>query len=222
MKSIRTLTLGLALVASVPAAATAQSGRNFENSWFWGAKGGAMTFWTTRVKHQPAPLVGAEWLITRRRAALNVSLEQAFFDEKSTVFDPSAVDQQRTVQIKDLRRLSMTLLAFPGSIAGHQFGSFRPYGGVGFSLLGIQKTTPEGVASGTPQADTLNARILDVKSAMAPHLMIGAQTGYRRVTLFGQASGMWAQKRFLFNDRPTYVIEGGVRINLGSAIERPN
>ena len=224
MKSIRTLTLGLALVAALPAAGMAQDGgrRLFDNSWFWGVKGGAMTFWTTRISHQPAPFAGIDWLITRRRAALLVSGEQAFFERKSSIYDPNSATQQDEVNMKDMRRLAFTVLAFPTGVAGHDFTGIRPYAGIGFSWNFIQTATIPGVQAGTAQGDSAAARLKDVQSAGSPHLMIGAQTQYRRVSLFGQASVMWAQKRFLLNNNETYFLEGGMRINLGSAIERPN
>ena len=222
MKAIRTLTLALGLVAMLPLAASAQEGRLFENSWFWGVKGGSMTFWTSRVQHQPAPIVGAEWLITRRRGALLVSGEQGFFEEQSSIYDPTSPTTQRTVDIKDLRRVSFTLLGFPESVAGHRFVGIRPYAGLGFSFNWIQQAVGVGVPTGTPQAESIAARIEDVKSAASPHIMLGAQGQYRRVVLFGQGSMMWSQKRFLLNNNETYILEGGVRINLGSAIERPD
>jgi hypothetical protein len=222
MKAIRTLTLALGLVATLPLTAAAQEGQHFDNSWFWGAKAGTMTFWTSRVQHQPAPIVGAEWLITRRRAALLISGEQSFFEEQSAIYDPSAPSQQRTVDIKDMRRASFTLLGFPEGMMGHRFIGIRPYAGLGFSWSFIQQANGVGVPTGTAQGDTILARIEDVKSAGAPHLMVGAQGQFRRVVLFGQGTMMWSHKRFLLNNNESYILEGGVRINFGSSIERPD
>ena len=222
MKAIRTFMAGLGLLALLPMAAQAQDERLFNDSWFWGVKGGVMTFWTTRVEHQPAPLVGVDWLITRRQAALLVSLEQAFFEEQSSVFDPSAANQDRTVDMNDARRLNFTLLAMPTSIAGKRFTGIRPYAGLGFSFLLVTDATGEGVVVGTPQSDTVAARIEDVRTSTSPHLLLGAQTQFGRLALFGQGSVMFAQKRSLFNNGATYVLEGGVRYNFGSRIERPD
>lgn len=221
MKAIRTLMAGLGLVMLLPLTAQAQDERLFNDSWFWGVKGGVMTFWTSRVDHQPAPLVGAEWLITRQRAGLLISAEQAFFEEQSSVYDPSAANQDRTVDMEDVRRLNFTLLAMPTSIAGRRMTSLRPYAGLGFSINVVKEATGQGIIAGTPQADTVAARIEDVRSSTSPHLMLGAQTQLGRLALFGQGSVMWGAKRSLFNGGATYVLEGGVRFNMGSAIDRP-
>ena len=222
MKAIRTIMAGLGLLALLPMAAQAQDERLFNDSWFWGVKGGVMTFWTSRVEHQPAPLVGVDWLITRRQGALLVSLEQGFFEEQSSVYDPSAANQDRTVDIEDVRRLNFTLLAMPTSIAGRRMTGIRPYAGLGFSFHMVREALGEGVVMGTPQADTVAARIEDVRSATSPHLMLGAQTQLSRLAFFGQGSVMWGQKRSLFNNGATYVLEGGVRFNFGSSVERPD
>lgn len=220
MKSIRTLTLALGLLAALPVAASAQEARHFENSWFWGAKAGTMTVWTTRVSHQPVPIVGAEWLITRRKAALMISGEQAFFEEQSSVYDPSAPLQQRTVNMTDLRRAVFTIVGFPSGVAGHRFVGIRPYAGLGFSFNWVQTADPVGVTPGTPAADSAYARIEDVRSFASPHLMVGAQGQYRRVVLFGQGSLIWAEKRSLFNNNESYQLEGGIRFNFGPSVEK--
>ena len=217
MKSIRTLVAGLGLLAMLPAAAAAQDNRNFDNSWFWGAKAGVMTFWTTRVNHAPAPEFGAEWLITRHRGGLLVGLSQGYFNEKSSIYDPSALNQDRTVDIKNVRRAEMSLVGFP-----KPWGSIRPYVGAGFSFAQILSAKGEGLTAGTAQSDTVASRIEDVRTATMPQFLVGAQTQVGRLGVFGQAVMLFPQARFLFNNNQTYALEGGIRYNFGSSIERPN
>ena len=217
MKSIRIVLAGLGLLAALPAAATAQDSRPFDNSWFWGVKGGALTFWTNRVQHAPAPLVGIDWLITRHRGGLLLSAEQGFFDEKSSIFDPSAAGQQRDVNISDVRRFNFTLLGFPSP-----HGALRPYAGAGFSMNVIERAEAVGVTAGTAQADTVASRIEDVRTSFVPHLMLGLQTNVRRFAIFGQTSVMFGEKRSLFNNNHTYILEGGIRSNFGTSIDRDN
>ena len=68
MRTVRWMSSVLALVALTPVVSAAQSNRLFENAWFWGAKAGLMNFSTGNNNTTTAPLVGAEWLITRNRA----------------------------------------------------------------------------------------------------------------------------------------------------------
>lgn len=217
MKSIRTLIAVLGLTALVPATGAAQEGRLFKDSWFWGAKAGVMTFWTTRVKHAQAPLFGADWLITRSKGALLVSGEQGFFEEESSVFDASEADQERTVEISDIRRATFTVLGFP-----KQYGVLRPYVGLGVSFNFIQKAAATGLTSGSAQADTIGARVRNEQSSAAPLFMVGLQAQYSRFSIFGQGSMLYAQNGLLFNNNETYVFEGGIRYNIGSSIDRPN
>lgn len=217
MKPIRTLIAVLGLTALVPATGAAQEGKLFKDSWFWGAKAGVMTFWTSRVAHAQAPLFGVDWLITRSKGALLVSGEQGYFSEQSSVFDVTAPNSDRTVAISDLRRMSFTLLGFP-----KQYGALRPYVGVGVAFNFIQKATPVGLTQGTAYADTINARVRDEQSSGSPLFMLGLQGQFRRFSIFGQGSMMYSQNRLLFNANETYVLEGGIRYNIGSSIDRPN
>jgi len=86
----------LALVALTPTVSAAQSNRLFENAWFWGAKAGLMNF-STGIENKTAPLIGAEWLITRSKAGLYLSAEQAFFTATGYVFDGNG----NQVNVKD-------------------------------------------------------------------------------------------------------------------------
>src|SRR5215212_1525661 len=127
-----------ALAALAPRAAQAQTDREFENSWFWGVKGGVMQFWTSDVSHAPAALGGIDMLITRRNVGLNLSLDQAFFDETATYpeyrFDGTALGTEGRARIRDMRRAQASLMAFP-----KRFGALRPYAGIGVALNVIQK-----------------------------------------------------------------------------------
>src|SRR6476620_2674063 len=106
MRSIRTLTAGLACAALWPAVAAAQGTpkavRSFTDSWYWGAKGGVSMFGSA-AEDVSAPTFGGEWLITRTRVAMYVSAEQSFFDTQGGVFDPTSPASTRIVDIKDSR-----------------------------------------------------------------------------------------------------------------------
>lgn len=50
--------------------------------------------------------------------------------------------------------------------------------------------------------------------------MLGAQGQLGRISPFAQVTYQPSQIGFLLNGRPAYFLEGGIRINIGSAIER--
>ena len=215
MRRVWGLSFGVAIAVLLPATASAQAGRNLQDSWIWGAKTGLMSFSTTMTKNAAAPMIGAEWLITRSRAALYVSLDQAFFNETVGLFDRTA-GTERTVEIGDMRRTSVALLAFP---TGPR--SPRPYGGIGLALNIIQDV---GVRMAPGDSSDLRAfarQVLDQKDRAAVLLMGGVQGRVGRFSVFGQGTLMPARERFLLNDRATFFLETGLRWHFGTSIERP-
>jgi hypothetical protein len=214
MRTVRWMSSVLALVVLTPVVSAAQSNRLFENAWFWGAKAGLMNFSTGNNTSTTAPLIGAEWLITRNKAGLYLSAEQAFFTTTGFVSDGNG--QEFNVALKDSRRYTAALLAFPVN-----WGSLRPYGGAGLSLNLIQHATlAAGQTVDEDQVDVVDQQIHDERDRVAFILMGGLQAQYRRFSVFGQATFMPARANFFFSGRSTYILEAGVRYNVGSSIDK--
>jgi hypothetical protein len=214
MRTVRWMSSVLALVALTPVVSAAQSNRLFENAWFWGAKAGLMNFSTGNNNTTTAPLVGAEWLITRNRAGLYLSAEQAFFNTTGYVFDSNG--QPYNVALKDSRRYTAALLAFPVN-----WGSLRPYGGVGLSLNLIQHATVDQSQFIDPdQEDVVANAVHEERDRVSFIIMGGLQAQYRRFSVFGQATYMPARANFVFSGRSSYIVEAGIRYNVGSSIDK--
>lgn len=214
MRTVRWMSSVLALVVLTPVVSSAQSNRLFENAWFWGAKAGLMNFSTGNNNSTTAPLVGAEWLITRNKAGLYLSAEQAFFTTTGYVTDGNG--EQFNVALKDSRRYTAALLAFPVN-----WGSLRPYGGVGLSLNLIQHATLDQSQIIDPdQADVIANAVHEDRDRVAFIMMGGLQAQYRRFSVFGQATFMPARANFFFSGRSTYILEAGIRYNVGSSIDK--
>ena len=214
----------LAAGSLVPGALRAQSaGRvagadarhGFEDSWYWGAKGGVMRFGTITEGHVQAPLAGGEWLVTHRRSALLVGAEQAFFDRTSAVYDAQADEGTRFVSIGDARRYSVAALAFP-----IRFGIVRPYAGLGVALEVIRSASPVGDFADMAHYDAVAEEIDRGQSRTAAFLIAGAQAQFGRAAVFVQASGSGAQSRSLLNRGGTAQLEAGLRFNLAPSFER--
>ena len=220
MRFVRPLRLAVATSCLLPALAAAQAPtatRGFEDSWFWGAKGGVAIFTTgvagtTRVV---APSAGVEWLITRRNVGAYVSLDQAFFDESAGVYDASVTGSAREVKIGDARRYAAGVYFYPV-----QYGLVRPYAGLGLAIHVIQRADPQGTyASEAAQRAVLDA-VREQSSRVSATFTAGAQAQLGRASVFGQASMMPTRNNFLINGGAhTYVVEAGVRYNLLSAID---
>lgn len=211
----------LALVLAVADTSGAQQQRLFRDSWFWGAKAGVVTLSTRASPALPAvrttaPSFGGEWLITRTTGALYVAFDQAMFTTTSFVPDASSGSSIRGVRVEDLRRFTIALLAFP-----RQFGSIRPYGGVGVGINLIGTASPIGTFSDASARAEVNRAIEDRKSGAAPTLIGGVHVDMRRLSFFGQASMITFTDTFLLNGSSPIGAEFGIRYNLAPAKERP-
>ena len=215
MRSFRSPVLGLALLSALPTIGSAQAGRLFDNSWFWGAKTGVMSYSTRAVENAVAPLFGGEWLITRTRGALYVAYDQTLFNTDASIDDATSTGGQRLVAIDDMRRLTFAGLAFP-----KQWRGVRPYAGVGMALNFIQDAVPQGTYQDAAIENDVRATVEDRRTRASVLVMGGVQAQYSRWSVFGQATMMPAHATFLIDGRSTYFLEGGIRYNIGTSIER--
>lgn len=213
MRMTRVWVAGLLCAALVPATGSAQRVREFEDSWFWGVKGGVSSFSPTLGDSETAATFGAEWLITRSHGALYVSVDQANIQATSAVFDPTADGSVRQVAVDKLRRVGFAALAFP-----KKFGRFRPYAGLGLSIDLIGDAVPLITADESSVDDAVYERIDERKSQSALLAMGGVQAQVGRAAVFGQASFIPANKRFLLDNSMSFF-EFGVRYNFGGARE---
>jgi hypothetical protein len=216
----RPLAIAIAAVVALPAISSAQAGRQFKNSWFWGVKGGGMSLADSGQAYRQAPLAGIDWLITRTHGGLYISGGQSFFNQQTfTLRDRTApIDSGfRIVDLKNLRKLDVALMGFPG-----EHLRFHPYVGIGFAFAQIGSAAARGPFATIDQFNEADAVIQDERVGVSPLLLLGGQYRMRRFSVFGQASASPAQKNFLlYNGRPfNFSYEFGLRYNVGSAIDR--
>jgi hypothetical protein len=214
MQKLRSVVVGLVAAMVVSAAAQAQAIRDFDNSWFWGAKAGINTFGAAGHGNGTAPNLGIDWLITRSKGGLYVSGDQAIFNHDVDLADPGSTTGTRTVRVDDMRRLSFAALAFP-----KHFGGITPYAGVGYmiAVLGDARI----------RLDSLNAfpsnsfidKVETARSRSAVLGMLGVQIQTRRAAVFAQETILPANSQFLLNSVLSFF-EFGVRYNFGSSIDR--
>lgn len=219
MRSIRALMAAAAVVVALPSLSGAQEGRQFKDAWFWGIKGGGYSFANTSQAYTAAPLAGIDWLITRTHGGLYVSASEAFFNQNAIIINgPTLADTGvRIVDLKNLRRLDMAAVGFPG-----EHLHLHPYVGIGFTLNEIASAVAEGPFTQTNQRDFAEAVINDAKVGFSPMLLLGAQYRLRRVSAFVQGQASPAQRGFImYNGRPfNFTYEIGLRYNAGTSIDR--
>jgi hypothetical protein len=229
MRLLHVLVPATIFAALLAQPSAAQEGRPFHNAWFWGVRGGVLNYSSDAdlvgpasgegTDNAAAPLVGADWLITRSRAGLYVGVDQSFFTSAAYYRRP-AVSGDPGARLRNLRRISLAGMLFPA-----QSPNMHPYAGFGLSLnqigaVGLDATIPIP-ALASAAADSLQSK----KVTIAPMFMAGIQRRLPGFSVFAQGSGTWLQRGyFLRNQDPKHflqwTLEGGIRYNVGSSIDR--
>lgn len=220
MRMVRTAAAlaGLTLLPSLLHAQSNGSSNGMKDSWFWGIHGGAMLFNAGFDEDVmvTAPTVGGEWLITRTNIALRISVQQAFFEEQSAVFDPTVAGAARPVDVKDWRRYAAEMYFMPSGDRG-----LVPYAGFGVALNVLQSATPAGSFTSPESLDSVFTLVDEFSSRASLVFTLGTQARIGRSGVFIQANAMPTKNQWLLNrSNFTIGLEAGVRYNIGSAIER--
>jgi hypothetical protein len=220
MRTIRAVMAAAAVVVALPSIAAAQHGRQFRDAWFWGVKAGGLTYADSTGAYAQAPMAGVEWLITRNHGGLYISAGQAFLTSQTiTFYDPNAPADSgfRAIDLKNLRRLDIALMGFPG-----EHLRFHPYVGLGFSLNEVSSAEPRGPFTNEDQFFFASQVVQESKVSFAPIFIAGAQWRQRWFSVFAQGTIAQAQRTFILsNGRPfNFTYEMGIRYNVGSSIDR--
>ena len=218
MRTMSRLGRALTLAALLPAAAAAQQGSApIENSWFWGVGGGRISF-PTYFHRIDAPMISADWLITRNRWALQVYGAQAYFTDSSTVADPNSSGLRKAL-MTDLRRVG-----FQGIVFLPNWTWFRPYAGVGYSFNYVKQATPIGTFFNSAAArDSAEQRVNDARALSKATFSGGFMITWHKFAPYAQYTFMPTKGTgdWLVNgDGATQFWEVGMRYNFGSAFER--
>ena len=221
MRFLRGLALATGIAALLSQPSAAQDARQFKDAWFWGVKGGGLLYSSATTTNGGAPLVGAEWLITRTNGGLYVSLDQAFmtttggFRDQDT--DSSFV---RHVTLKNLRRFTMAGMIFPA-----QTRNLHPYAGAGLAFNQIAGASLLTASSNQTRFNIAQDSIQAKKAAFSPIFVAGVQARFRPMSLFVQGTASPIQSSFFLSNAGdsrayNYSLELGARYNVGSSIDR--
>jgi len=214
MQKLRAVAVAVVATLVVSAGASAQEMRNFDNSWFWGFKSGVNTFRAPGHGNTSTVDLGVDWLITRTRGGLYVSGNQSIFTRNVDLFDPASRTSQRTVQVKDLRRISFAALAFP-----KHFGGITPYAGVGYTIAVLGDARVFVDSTNTFPNNAFLDRVDNSRSRGAVFGMGGIQIQTKRAAIFAQETMLPSNAQFMFPSVLSFF-EFGVRYNFGSSIDR--
>lgn len=237
MQPFRALAL-VGLVALDVGVAAAQPTRGFKDSWFWGIKGGGLLYSSYNEPNAPiAPMVGADWLITRSRGGLYVGFDHSIFETSVVVNDSVHPDDAcippttrrtscRNVFLDGMRRLTAAGMLFP-----LQTKWVQPYIGFGVVVNHIADAEPDTVAykadfgaayRSRQQFELVASTIQTFRTSMAPVVILGTQLRLPLISVFGHTTASPAHPNFLLSNHRPYrlTLEVGARYNIGSSIDR--
>jgi len=230
MRSSRLVVLSLAAAAAVgltPSAGAAQSAtQGFADSWYWGAYGGYTSFATAAGSQNlrtNAPTIGADWMLTRTKFALNVFLEQSYFSTTSSIASPTGAGLL-AVNINDMRRAGFDLMVFTP-----EYKAIKPYVGFGYSFNFINSASLRSCASCVSTfptqaaADSNQKAIVDARAMGKGFINVGAMYIYKRFAPFAQITVMPTQGTsdwYINGTGFTTIWAVGLRYNFGTSIEK--
>ena len=212
-KLMRALVVTLVLVPGAASLLPAQStGSQFR--WYIGGQAGVLLFETNRQTRSGIPTVGGNMLITARRTALLVQVEEGIgSNEQTSYIDAGAAGGIRNVSFNDLRKYSFLVMVYPLKSAA------QPFVGAGFGLLHVHNPFPAGpFATPDEQANAKNSA-QDLGSTGFASFAGGVQLQVGRFNVFGMYQITTSPTDGKLIQGPTHTFSGGIRFSLGGAKE---
>ncbi|MDB4886411.1 MAG: hypothetical protein JWN79_1849 [Gemmatimonadetes bacterium] len=219
MRLLRVLAAASAFAALLTQPLAAQEGRQFKDAWFWGLKGGGLVYSSASADKAVAPMIGADWVITRTKGGLYVSYDESFFSTLGSFTDRSPSNQsfEHFVDLENLRRVNVAGMFFP-----MQSPTLHPYFGLGVTFTQIASASMQGgTATSSRPAAALDS-VQTKRSTFSPLAIGGVQLRMPRFSVFGQATAAPQTDYFLHRGGHSllFSLEGGIRYNVGSSIDR--
>ncbi len=206
--------LGLACLAQAPSL-SAQSIIGFDSfKWYIGGQGGVTIFETPRQTRGGIFTAGGHVLVTARRTGLLLSVEEGIKkDQLSSYPDAAALNGQRNVTFNDLRKYSVSILAFPFKTIA------QPYLGIGFGLLQTVKEYPTVTGLTPSQAEAVRTTAHQQGSYTFASFTGGVQIRLSQFAVFGQYQITTSPGSGHLTTGPTHALTAGLRVSLGSSRE---
>ena len=205
--------LGLASLALAPSLAAQVTG--FETfKWYVGGQVG-VTIFETKTQTKGAIFTGgAHFLVTAKRTGLILAVEEGFKKNQTSSYpDPTVLGGSRQVVFNNLRKYSLSLVAFPFKTAA------QPYIGVGAGWIHTVKEYPQGFFGSPAAADTA-AKLADRLGGHGfASFTGGVQFRVNRFIAFGQYQLASSPSGGKLLTGASHAFTAGLRIGLGSSRE---
>lgn len=221
MRHLRVLATAAVLAAVISQPSAAQEGRQFKDAWFWGVRGGVLGYSADYTDNAGAPMVGIDWLITRSRGGLYVGADQSFLSTEGFFTTPGASGfADPRVGLRNQRRLIVAAVVFPmQSPANH------PYVGLGASVNKVGSINYMTDFTSGAQYSIAQDSVQAKKVAISPTVIAGIQHRLPAFSVFAQGTATFLTDnyflRYIGAKRPVgFSVEGGIRYNVGSSIDK--
>jgi len=169
----------IALSASRPLAAQERL-QDWQNRWYWGAKGGLLTYTLPTFGTVRVAQVGGEWMITARRIAFYLGYSTTFQAESDTFPVKGLSGTNNGVTFDAFRRIQIGVLAMIGD------KPLQPYIGGGFAIHSLSNAR-SAPPSPQPPSPTVSDDIKSAASGGFFQIMAGVQLRFAgKGALFGQ------------------------------------
>jgi hypothetical protein len=170
---------GLLLLVSAPSlAAQAQP---WQNQWYWGGKGGLVSYTLPTLGTSNHPQAGGEWLVTASRAALYVGYSTSFTGDIDNFSIPTVPGTLVPVQFTAMQRYQLALLVLPWN------GHIQPYAGGGFVIEKLNNAVVASTTLSSAQITAGNGYLQKHTSGAFLLAMGGLQIRIGKAAIFGQA-----------------------------------
>ena len=198
---VHRLLLGAVLVTIAAARPlSAQAIQDWQYRWYWGVRGGVLSYSLPSFGRQFTGVGGAEWLITARRVALHIGYDQSFGGATDS-FAISGLSGTEEVTFDGIRQIQIDVVAIIGD------KNFQPYVGGGFVI----ETLTNAHSTQTNASTTVQDAIASAASGGFLHLMAGAQYRFsRKAAIFGNF-GYTTQGRDFLLAGSAMTFQGGIR-----------
>lgn len=201
--------LGAALMTLAAAPLSAQRVQDWQYRWFWGVRGGGVSYVLPSAGRQFSGVAGAEWLITARRVALHIGYDQSFTGATDTFAVKGLSGTNNAVSFDGMRQIQIDVVAIIGDKA------LQPYVGGGFVI----ETLTNAKTTQLPFSQATQDKVQAAASGGFMHIIAGVQYRFnRKAAVFADYSYTSQGRDFLLAGN-AMTLAGGIRYAFLSAKE---
>ena len=192
----------LAVLAQAAARPLAAQTYDWQYKWYWGVKGGMLTYSLPTTGQAVTPQLGGEWVVTAKRTALYVGFSQSPTAQQDTFRLASVSGGPYQIAFDGMRRIQIGVMVFPTN------GNLQPYVGGGFVIETLTNARYTGAAA---ISSTVSTAINNASSGGFALVIAGIQLRMgRKLAIYAHYQGCPQGHDFLLAGSSN-SLEAGIR-----------